>query len=150
MEFTFVGLGSDLMDCDSRIIRTGEVDRDSYRSMISHTDIAIQLRDVSNGESSAAVTDCLAAGVVTVVTDIGSFSEIPDDVVVKVPRDITDQDLAGLVVDLVDDHQRRLALSVAGLEYARRNSCEEAAKRMLSLLTSADESSPQMSGASAR
>ena len=112
--FAFVGLGSDLLDLDPRIVRAGELSREEYELILATTDVAVQLRDTSNGESSAAVADCLAAGVPTIVTDIGSNSELPDDVVVKVPRDISDGELALLIASLLGDHDRRSTLSACG------------------------------------
>ena len=42
-------------------------------------DLAVQLRSVSNGEASGATADCLAAGVPTIVTDLGWSGELPAD-----------------------------------------------------------------------
>ena len=63
----------------------------------------MQLRLHSNGESSASVAETLAAGIPTVVTNIGTFAEYPDDVVVKVPAGIDDRDLAVVLADLLAD-----------------------------------------------
>ena len=43
---------------------------------------------LSHGEASAAVADCLAAGLPTVVSDLGWASELSADVVAHVPSDV--------------------------------------------------------------
>ena len=50
-------------------------------------DVAVQLRTSSDGEASGSVCDCLAARVPTIVASIGWLKELPDPVVLHVPRD---------------------------------------------------------------
>ena len=57
----------------------GEVDAAEYRRWLAEATVAVQLRSATNGESSAAIGDCLAAGVPTVVTEIGANRFIPDE-----------------------------------------------------------------------
>src|SRR5205814_2193558 len=67
---------------------TGRVDDDEYASWLVSAHIAVQLRASAGGEWSAAVADCLAVGLPTIVTDSGFGRDLPDDAVVKVGRDI--------------------------------------------------------------
>ncbi len=50
---------------------TGHLPRERYAELLAQADLAVQLRALSNGEASAAVADCLAAGAPTVVSDLG-------------------------------------------------------------------------------
>jgi glycosyltransferase involved in cell wall biosynthesis len=111
-----------------RIEFTGRVDPDNFYAWMSRTTIAVQLRSWSNGETSAAVTDCLAVGIPTVVTRIGSAAELPDDCVVKVAREIDAPLLGRELTALLADPVRRSQLSAAAENYARSNSFERAAE----------------------
>jgi hypothetical protein len=69
-----------------------------------------------------------------VVSDFGAQAELPDDVVVKVPREITAGDLADVVETLLADEERRESMSAAGRRYADRNDLRAAAARLLGAL----------------
>lgn len=76
----------DLGGC-SNISFTGYIDAEGFQDYLNIADLAVQLRSGTWGESSGTVLDCLAAEVPTVVTDIGSFSELPDAAVWKIAGD---------------------------------------------------------------
>jgi len=107
-----------------RIEFTGRVGRDEFYDWMASTSVAVQLRSWSNGETSAAITDCLAAGIPTVVTGIGSAAELPNECVVKVDRDIGARALARELKALLGDEDRRSRLADAAREYARCNTFE--------------------------
>jgi glycosyltransferase involved in cell wall biosynthesis len=113
---------------------TGKVASREYLEWLAKTTIAVQLRLFSNGESSASVAETLAAGIPTVVTDLGTFSEYPDDTVVKLPRNISSQELATVLSELLSDEPRLAALSAAGRAYAARNNYQLAAEKLSSEL----------------
>jgi glycosyltransferase involved in cell wall biosynthesis len=108
-------------------VLTGDVDEPTFHAWIDQAVLAVQLRAGSNGESSAVVAQALAAGVPAIVTAIGAARELPDDVVVKVERDVTPARLAEEIISLLRSPQRRQAMGCAGIEFARRNSYENAA-----------------------
>lgn len=120
---------------DDRVELTGRVDDEHFRSLVASATVAVQLRAVTMGESPASVTDCLAAGVPTVATGIGSVLELPDDALVKVAPDISPGELARLLVALLDDEERRRALAEAGRALARERSFERAAAFLADLLS---------------
>jgi glycosyltransferase involved in cell wall biosynthesis len=113
-----------------RLDLTGRVSQTEFFDWMSRTTVAVQLRSWSNGETSAAVTDCLAAGIPTVVTNIGSTAELPDDCVVKVARRIDARSLGLEVSALLADPARRSQLSAAAQDYARSSSFERAAEAL--------------------
>jgi glycosyltransferase involved in cell wall biosynthesis len=115
----------------------GYVDDTVLDSLLAAAKVAVQLRGLTNGESSAAVADCLAAGVAAVVTDIGAQAELPDATVLKVPKEITASDLADRVERVLDDEAARSRLAEAGLAYARMNTFEIAGQRLLAALAEA-------------
>ena len=107
---------------------TGDLEDEAFQDWIARADLAIQLRGGTNGESSAVVAECLAAGVPTIVTAIGAARELPDDAAVKVDRDIGPTDLADVIVELLRDPGRLARLSDAGIALAQANSYERVAQ----------------------
>jgi glycosyltransferase involved in cell wall biosynthesis len=98
---------------------TGRVDEDEFHAWMARTTVAVQLRSWSNGETSGTITDCLAAGIPTVVTGIGWAAELPDACVVKVDADISPSDLGREITGLLANPGRREELRAAGVAYAR-------------------------------
>jgi hypothetical protein len=84
--------------------------------------VAIQLRELSNGETSGTVARCLAARVPTIVTALGSARELPDCAVVKVDRFIEPRALANAVEALLLNEAGRQNLQAEGVKYARASS----------------------------
>jgi glycosyltransferase involved in cell wall biosynthesis len=80
------------------------------------------------GETSGAIADCIVAGVPAIASAVGSTRELPDDVVVKVAPDIGVTALAEAITALLDDTQRRAALSTAARALARSRSFAETAR----------------------
>jgi glycosyltransferase involved in cell wall biosynthesis len=113
-----------------RVELAGRLEQAGFYDWMSRTAVAVQLRSWSNGETSAAVADCLAAGIPTIVTAIGSAAELPDDCVVKVSVDIAPEELAREIEALLADPARRARLSDAGIAFAREHSFEHAAEAL--------------------
>ena len=63
----------------------GHVSATRYEELLREADVAVQLRTLSNGEASAAVADCLAAGLPTIASDLGWASELPGSAVAHLP-----------------------------------------------------------------
>lgn len=80
------------------------VDDITYSELMSSVDLGIQLRSSSNGESSGPVSELNSLGIPTVVTDIGSFAEIPDflEGVFKIPEKIFEADLDHFLKPVID------------------------------------------------
>lgn len=111
----------------------GAVEADAYAAALGEASVAVQLRATTNGEASAAIGDCLASGIPTIVTELGWARELPDDAVVRVDRHIPVDALGALLVDLLDDEMRRARLAKAGREEAYRRSFEAAARALVEL-----------------
>jgi glycosyltransferase involved in cell wall biosynthesis len=122
-----------------RVHVTGELGDEEFRAAIGRAAVAVQLRETSNGESAASVADCLAAGVPTVVTAIGSSRELPDDCVVKVARDVDRPELAAEILGLLDDDARRTAMTEAARRHARVHSFSKTAERLYEIIAGRDD-----------
>lgn len=147
LRFVLVGFGGhEFTELPRNVHLTGLVSDEEYAEYLGKAAIAVQLRDFSNGESSAAVSDCLGVGTPVVVTDLGSAAELSDEMVAKVPRDITAHELADVIENLVADAERRESMAAAALRYAHQHSFESAAKRLLAALEATRGSVPRRHG----
>jgi glycosyltransferase involved in cell wall biosynthesis len=130
-----VGLGGErFVEEGSRVIATGRVTSREYGEWMGRATALVQLRARSNGESSAAVADALANGIPIIATDLGATSELPDDVIVKVPRDVTPAELAHAIETLVADDARRTQLSEAALTFANEHTMRAEARKILRVI----------------
>src|SRR5207244_2354358 len=74
------------------VVRVGHTElADFLRHMVA-VDLAVNLRYPSAGETSGTVVRLLGLGQAVVVSDDGSFSEIPDSCCAKVPLDETEEE----------------------------------------------------------
>jgi glycosyltransferase involved in cell wall biosynthesis len=106
---------------------TGYVEEAEFNSWLAVARCAIQLRFPTNGESSAAVMDCLAAGVPTIVSDHGPLRELPDDAVIKVSAPVEPAALGEAILGLLTDDKARKRLHRGALRYAQEVSLEAVA-----------------------
>ena len=116
---------------------TGYVDETSFYRHIAASDIVVNLRYPSGGETSGTLIRALGAGACVVVNDIGSFSEYPDDVCAKVPVDggVADADFDRVMLPLITSPARRRRLSERARDYMRQtHSIQESARRYLQVL----------------
>jgi len=104
---------------------TGWTDRATYQRYLSAADVAVQLRTLSRGETSAAVLDCMNFGLATVINANGSMAEIPDEVVRKIPDHFSDQDLISELEYLRHHPKERVLLSERAQHFARTTHAPE-------------------------
>jgi glycosyltransferase involved in cell wall biosynthesis len=112
----------------------GRVSREHYDELLRGADVAVQLRRVSNGEASGATADALAAGIPTLVTDLGWAGELPPDVVSRVPAGATPPLIAEQLDELLSSREARMRHSAAALEYAQAHGFERAAREYIEAL----------------
>jgi glycosyltransferase involved in cell wall biosynthesis len=95
----------------NRVLLLDHVSKSDFLTYLAATDIALNLRWPTMGETSASLLRLLAAGVPTIVSDVGAFREIPDDCCLKVPVDETeDARVAAIIGELANDSERRAAI----------------------------------------
>ena len=107
---------------EDRVRITGSVDDDEFRGWLARATLAVQLREHSNGETQATIADCLAAGIPTIVTALGSARELPDEAAAKVERGTSAEDLGEEISALLADPERRQLMVEAGLRHATERS----------------------------
>jgi glycosyltransferase involved in cell wall biosynthesis len=144
-ELVFVGpIADDLLrslarqavagDVADRIAFTGPLAREDYAGWFAAATVAMQLRSNTNGEASAAVGECLASGVPTIVTRLGWAAGLPDDAVHKVDARCSAHELAHELRLLVGDRGRRVALGRAANRYAEEHGFERTARALIAEL----------------
>lgn len=112
-----------------RVTFTGLVSADTYQDWLRRTHLAVQLRAISNGESSAAVNDAVAAGT-PVITNMPCVEQWP-------PASISRISVSPTVGELHATMARMLVpemlwnQSSAGLAFARENAADSVAVRLL-------------------
>ncbi|KGR90043.1 hypothetical protein CD30_13790 [Ureibacillus massiliensis 4400831 = CIP 108448 = CCUG 49529] len=65
---------------------TGFVTMDVFKDYMKITDICFNLRYPTQGESSATLNRLLGYGKIVFVNNVGSFSDLPEDVVIKIEQ----------------------------------------------------------------
>jgi glycosyltransferase involved in cell wall biosynthesis len=106
-----------------RVRFLGRQPADDYDDLIHAIDLGINLRrPPTNGETSAALLDLLAAGVATIVTDVATFADYPDVVVRKVRWDDRGpENLRRALVAFASDRPLREALGRAAQAEVREH-----------------------------
>jgi glycosyltransferase involved in cell wall biosynthesis len=108
---------ADRLGIGARVELTGFVDMADYARWIGDAALAVQLRDVSFGESSGAIHDAIA-GALPVITSIASAADLPPDVVAMVAPDCSVADLRSTMETLLGDAQRIARATTAARAYA--------------------------------
>ncbi len=120
-----------------KVTVTGAVSDAGWDGWLARATIAVQLRRASNGEFSGAVAEALAAGVPTIVAGLGSASSLPPGTVIDLPARPAPGDVAQAISALLDDPDRRSALSRAARKFAASRSfraiAEELFQRILAV-----------------
>jgi glycosyltransferase involved in cell wall biosynthesis len=107
------------LNSSASVAITGYVSQEAYRDYLAAADVAVQLRSLSRGETSASVIDCLAHGLPTIVNANGANGEYPESVVWCLDDEFADADLIGALDTLHGDEGRRRAMGGAGRDYVR-------------------------------
>ncbi len=126
-----VGATSPGFDLDRRLQRlgleAGGVSREGYVSedrlwaLMKACDVHVSLRSPTMGETSGTAVRALALGKPLVVSDVGWFSELPDDVALKVPADEREVETLVAALELLAARPDvRDAMGAAALELADR------------------------------
>jgi glycosyltransferase involved in cell wall biosynthesis len=122
-----VGAAGERFDVDRRLERLGltdGVERIDYVpegrlwSLMAASDVLVNLRYPTMGETSGSVIRAMSLGKPLVVSDVGWFSELPDDAVLKVPVD--ELEVATLEAALGFAAEHAAALGEAARAYVER------------------------------
>lgn len=105
-----------------RVTVTGYVSMDEFKRRIAGTDVAINLRDSTVGETSGSVCRIMAAGVPCVVSNVGWFAELPDEATIKTETGAdADASLHEQLRKLLDDAALRQRIGANAQRYVRQD-----------------------------
>jgi glycosyltransferase involved in cell wall biosynthesis len=102
----------------ARVILAGRTTKQVYLSWLDAADLALQLRCESRGETSAAIADCLSAGLPVVVNAHGASAELPQDAVVLLADDASISAIGAALGGLRQDPERGQRLQAASRDHA--------------------------------
>jgi glycosyltransferase involved in cell wall biosynthesis len=104
---------------DPALVREPYVDERRFWSLLAACDVVVGLRAPTMGETSGSAVRTLALGRPLVVSDLGWFAELPDEVAVKIPVGDGEVDALEAALDgLAADSGRREAMSRSARDYA--------------------------------
>ena len=128
---TSLGLGQHVRHLDF-------VPMEDFNGYLDACDIVLNLRYPTVGESSGTLQRALGMGKAVIVSDVGSFRELPDDICLKVPVDATEEEHLFEYLNLLATRSSiRTALGDRARAWAEREcSWEVAARRYAEFLES--------------
>ena len=109
---------------EDRVHIAGFVPYEEFETAIAATDLCLNLRYPTAGETSASLLRVLALGRPAVVSDYAQFTELPDEAVLKVPLGGSASEpaaLAAAVRQLLDDPGRLSALGRGARDHIERH-----------------------------
>jgi glycosyltransferase involved in cell wall biosynthesis len=102
------------------LVVSGAVPDSELVSALRTADIVVALRTPCTEAASASTIEAMLAGKPTVVSDVGWYSDLPDDCVAKVDPTDEIESLRQQLAALVDSEQERLGLGVRSKGRAER------------------------------
>jgi len=112
---------------DKYVFMTGQLELEKFLLYMDASDICLNLRYPYHGENSAVAARLLAKGKCVLVTDIGSFSEIPDECCVKLnsPENLTENQEIDMIhnalQNLLNDPIKVQKIGELAYKYAKDN-----------------------------
>lgn len=103
----------------ARVRVTGYADVETYARWQQATDLAVQLRTMSRGETSGTIFDCLSRGVPVVLNAHAWAAELPAHAVVRLPDDFEIEALRDVLLHYRADPSALRAQGIAGRLYVR-------------------------------
>jgi glycosyltransferase involved in cell wall biosynthesis len=97
--------------CESSVRVTGWTDHKLFRNYLAASDVAVQLRTLSRGETSAAALDAMNYRLATIVNRHGSMEYLPEDAVFMLPDEFTDEQLREALIKLSTEVDLRADLA---------------------------------------
>ena len=109
-------------DLGDALIREDYLPEDRMWSLMAACDVLVNLRVPTMGETSGSAIRGLALGKPMIVSDLGWFAELPDDVALKVPTDAFEvPTLVAALEFLATDATRRDVMGAAALALIERD-----------------------------
>jgi glycosyltransferase involved in cell wall biosynthesis len=125
------------LDVPEGVIREDYVSEERLWSLMAACDVIVSLRSPTMGETSGSAIRALTLGKPLVVSDVGWFSELPDEAAIRVPVDEREvETLAAALERLAADADKRARMGAAARALVER---DHALPRVADLYASALE-----------
>jgi glycosyltransferase involved in cell wall biosynthesis len=108
------------LDLPEGVVREDYVDEQRLWSLMAACDAIVSLRWPTMGETSGAAIRALGLGKPLVVSDVGWFSELPDEAALKVPVDEREEETLTAALEALSDERTRTEMGAAALALAER------------------------------
>ncbi len=105
------------MGLSAQVRHLGFTPIEDFNGYLSACDIVLNLRYPTVGESSGTLLRALGMGKAVVVSDIGSFSEYPDEICLKAPVDASEENYLFEYLNLLVRVPKWLGEWARGLEH---------------------------------
>ncbi|WP_170000914.1 glycosyltransferase [Campylobacter sp. RM16189] len=106
---------------DGSVKFIGWTSDEEYREYLSASDVAIQLRIDSRGETSAAVLDCFNYSLATIINNHGSMKDLPRDCAYFIDEKFSTRELASAIERICKDYNLRENISKNAKEHLDKN-----------------------------
>ncbi len=119
------------------VLNVGSVELADFEDHIRLCNVCLNLRYPTQGESSASLLRVMGMGKPVIVTDVGSFSEIPDEIVRKVRHDASEvDDIAVAIVTLFKNPKAREIMGKRAHQFVKDNcTYRKTAKDLITFLS---------------
>jgi glycosyltransferase involved in cell wall biosynthesis len=108
------------------IIITGYTSPQEFQSYLQNTDVAVQLRSNSRGETSAATLDTMNYAIPTIINNNGSNRELPKNALYMLNEEFTQTELTQALETLYHNPAQRELLAQNAKEYIQQHHNPEA------------------------
>lgn len=105
-------------DLSEGFVATGYLDEGALDDYVAMADVLVNLRFPTVGESSGSLARALAAAACVIVSDTGSYAEIPSSAVLHLPPTADGKELAAVLSRLIDTPTLRAAMGAGAAHYA--------------------------------
>lgn len=135
VKYLMVGEGGYVDNClNSDIIKTGFVTSEVFEKLLYSSDIVVNLRYPSMGETSATLMRAMTIGKPCIVSDHGWFSELPGDAVFKVniAPDKEHNELTRVLENFIADENERIEYGSRAKKYCQtEHDTKDIAQKMI-------------------
>ncbi|HEY7667404.1 MAG TPA: glycosyltransferase [Actinomycetota bacterium] len=114
----------------SRATLATDVTDDEFRAWLVASDVVVDLRHPTRGETSGSLSRAMQAGKPAIVSATGAYLDVPEELVVHVPAGVPDPaELGRAIAELLADEDRRARMGAAARAHVEGLAAAEATAR---------------------
>ncbi len=110
------------MGLEKEVTYTGFTTAEEFDMYLKASDVCLSLRYPTMGETSGVLMRALRYGKPSIVTNVGSFCEFPDEALIKIGYDVSEKDELVEALDcLLNSKSKRKSLEINAIKYASQH-----------------------------